>query len=170
MRTTVDHFTTAEEVALDQARGLARTIADTLTAMYPSAAYLVLERDEDDADVLWLHSIRDVTGGILCDFEPASAALPGLTDADLRQAWGELDPQLPGDLLDLVRRMGDVGGCFDFLPDSAERDDDPGDSGPSLLCLLLSDQAEPGLWDWGGEAILRPCSAPRPPTTAPGRD
>ncbi|MFE7792645.1 hypothetical protein [Streptomyces sp. NPDC057460] len=29
MRTTVDHFTAAEEVALDQARGLARTIADT---------------------------------------------------------------------------------------------------------------------------------------------
>ncbi|MER5466628.1 hypothetical protein ABT010_39600 [Streptomyces sp. NPDC002668] len=60
MRSTVDHFTTAEAVALDQARGLARTIADTLTVIYQSAAYLALERDEDDADVLWLHSIRDV--------------------------------------------------------------------------------------------------------------
>lgn len=49
MRTTVDHFTAAEEVALDQARGLARTIADTLATMYPSAAYLVMRHDEDDA-------------------------------------------------------------------------------------------------------------------------
>ncbi|NUK53368.1 hypothetical protein HRW14_24460 [Streptomyces lunaelactis] len=162
MRTTVDHFATAEAVALDQARGLARTIADTLTAMYPSAAYLVLERDEDDADVLWLHSIRDVTGHVLCDFEPPSA-LPELTDAELRLAWGELDPQRPTDLLHLVRRLEDAGGRFDFLPDSAAREDDPGDSGPSLLCLLLCDQAEPGLWDWGGDAILRPYSAPRPP-------
>lgn len=167
MRTTVDHFTTAEEAALDQARGLARTIADTLTAMYPSAAYLVLERDDDDSDVLWLHSIRDVSGGLLCDF--ASAALPGLADAELRQAWGELDPEQPWNLLHLIRRMEHVGGCFDFLPDSAERDDDPGDSGPSLLCMLLSDQAEPGLWNWGGEKILRPYSAPRPTASAPGR-
>ncbi|UYQ60656.1 hypothetical protein [Streptomyces peucetius] len=126
----------AEEVALDQARGLARTIADTLPAMYPSAAYLVMERDEDDRDVLWLHSIRDITGHILCDFEPGSSALPDLTDTELRQAWGELDPHRPSDLLHLVRRPEDVGGCFDFLPDSAEREDDPGDSGPSLLCLL----------------------------------
>jgi len=95
MRTAVDHFTTAEKVALDQARGLARTIADTLTAMYPSAAYLVLERDEDDPDVLWLHSIRDITGGIV-RLRTRLGRLPGLTDADLRQAWGELDPQLPG--------------------------------------------------------------------------
>ena len=51
MRTTVDHFTDAEEVALDQERGLARTIADTLAAMYPSPAYLVMHHDEDD--VLW---------------------------------------------------------------------------------------------------------------------
>ncbi|WP_438296124.1 hypothetical protein [Streptomyces sp. HUAS TT7] len=58
MRTTVDHFTTAREAALATARGLARTIADTLTAMYPGAAYLVLSRDEDD-DVLWLQNIRD---------------------------------------------------------------------------------------------------------------
>ncbi|MFB6781767.1 hypothetical protein ACFCX0_31290 [Streptomyces sp. NPDC056352] len=53
MRTTVDHFRAAEEVSLGQARGLARTTADTLAAMYPSAAYLVMHHDEDD--VLWLH-------------------------------------------------------------------------------------------------------------------
>ncbi len=57
---------------------------------------------------------------------PPRPLCPGSPDADLRQAWGELDPQLPGDPLDLVRRMGDVGGCFDFLPDSAEREDSPG--------------------------------------------
>ncbi|WP_406435678.1 hypothetical protein [Streptomyces sp. NBC_01589] len=45
MRTTVDHFTAAEEVALGQARA-ARTIADTFAAMYPSAAYLVPRRPE----------------------------------------------------------------------------------------------------------------------------
>jgi hypothetical protein len=166
MRTTVDHFTTAEKVALDQARGLARTIADTLTAMYPSAAYLVLERDEDEPDLLFFDSIRDVTGRILCDFEPPSL-LPELTDRELREAWGELDPRTPRNLLNVIRRLSDVGGCFDFLPDSADHEDDPGDL--DLLCLLLSDQAEPGLWDWGGEAILRPYSAPRPPTGAPGR-
>lgn len=49
MRTTVDHFTAAEEVGLDQARGLARTIADTLAA-YPSPACLVMHHDDD---VLW---------------------------------------------------------------------------------------------------------------------
>ncbi|GAA2467011.1 hypothetical protein ACFPFX_11490 [Streptomyces mauvecolor] len=50
MRTTVGHFTTA--------RGLPRTIADILTAVYPGAACLVLSRDEDDG-VQWRQSIRD---------------------------------------------------------------------------------------------------------------
>jgi hypothetical protein len=58
MRTTVDHFTIVREAALATARGLARTIADTLTAMYPGAAYLVPSRGEDN-DVLRLQSIRD---------------------------------------------------------------------------------------------------------------
>ncbi|WP_326815718.1 hypothetical protein [Streptomyces sp. NBC_01763] len=49
MRTTVDHFTAAEEVALDQARGPARAIADTLAAMDPNPAYVVRLHDEDDA-------------------------------------------------------------------------------------------------------------------------
>ncbi|KOU53149.1 hypothetical protein [Streptomyces sp. WM6378] len=56
MPTTVDHFTTAREAALATARGLARTIADTLTALYPGANYLVLSWDEDD-DVV-VQSIR----------------------------------------------------------------------------------------------------------------
>lgn len=48
MRTTADHFTTAREAALATVRGLARTIADTFTALYPGATYLVLPWDEDD--------------------------------------------------------------------------------------------------------------------------
>lgn len=49
MRTTVDHFTTPPaKLPWQPARGLARTIADTLTALYPGANYLVLSWDEDD--------------------------------------------------------------------------------------------------------------------------
>ncbi|MFI6689026.1 hypothetical protein [Streptomyces sp. NPDC050485] len=160
MRTTVDHFTTAREAALATARGLARTIADTLTAMYPGAAYLVLRWDQDD-DVLWLQSIRNTTGVILCDFD-TPAELPELTDTDLRQAWGDLDPRQPVNLLALIRLMEDTGGRLDFLPETAEHEDDPHE-GPSLVCILLSEKAEPGLWDWGGTAVLRPYSAPEPP-------
>ncbi|MEU9064973.1 hypothetical protein AB0D13_40635 [Streptomyces sp. NPDC048430] len=155
MRITVDDFTAAEQAARDQARGLARTIADTLTAMYPDAAYLVMHHDEDE--VLWLHGIRDTV--VVCDFEEAALAAP-VADSELRRAWGDLDPQQPRHLLHLVRRLEDVGGCFDILPDTAYHDSDNGEDG--LLCLLLSEQAVPELWDWGGDELLRPYSAPRP--------
>ncbi|MGC5009037.1 hypothetical protein [Streptomyces sp. DT203] len=93
---------------------------------------------------------------------PGNAECPGFAEAWNRTALGvgELDPHRPMRLLHLVRRMEGVGGCFDILPESAYNEDDAGDDG--LLCLLLCDQAEPGMWDWGGDAILRPYSAPRP--------
>ncbi|WP_326791826.1 hypothetical protein OHA79_04590 [Streptomyces sp. NBC_00841] len=55
--------------------------------------------------------------------------------------------------------------CFDSLPDSAGQEDDSGDA--DLLCLLLGDQAEPGLRDWGCEALLRLYSAPDCPPAPP---
>ncbi|MEU5109609.1 hypothetical protein AB0H07_46500 [Streptomyces sp. NPDC021354] len=89
--------------------------------------------------------------------------LPALADTKLREAWGTLGPHQPTHLLSIVRRLESIGGYFDFLPESAAREDDPSDLEPDLVCLLLSDQAEPGLWDWGGAALLRPHSVPRPP-------
>lgn len=93
----------------------------------------------------------------MCDFE-APLGLATLADTELRQAWRELDPQRPMHLLRLVHRMEGVGGCFDILPEPAYNEGDAGDDG--LLCLLLCEQAEPELWDWGGDAILWPYSAP----------
>ncbi|GAA3372307.1 hypothetical protein GCM10017744_103300 [Streptomyces antimycoticus] len=163
MHITVDDFAAAQAATLHQAQGLARTIADTLTAMYPTAAYLALERDGDDRDRLWLHSIRDITGRILWD-TASSSPLPALADAELRQAWGRMDPCVPSNLGGLINSLAAVGALFDFLPDAAAHEDDPKDPDPDLLCLTLSDQAEPGLWWWDGDALLRPYSAPRPAT------
>lgn len=142
---------------------VARLVADTLRRQFPAAAYLVARRSEDD-DVLHLHSVRDARGAILWDFDTGDR-LPASTppDSPLRTAWTPRDPGNPEHLAALVQEL-DAAGChLDFMPehlDRAAQGRSERDTPRSELCLLLSTEAEPGIWD--DTATLRPYCAPRP--------
>ncbi|MEU5958273.1 hypothetical protein [Streptomyces sp. NPDC047525] len=157
---TLDDWEQAKAAVHAAGDRMARMIADTLRAMFPTAAYLVLYRGEYD-DELHPHSIRDEHGGILWDFpgfpgfEPFPLTIP---DGPLRAAWGDKDPQTPGHLAGLVLSLDAFGCGFDTVPnDLPFHGDDPDQCEP---CLLLSDRARPGVWDFG--RVMRPYSAARP--------
>ncbi|MFF4276198.1 hypothetical protein [Streptomyces sp. NPDC001536] len=143
---------------------LARTLADTLRALYPSAAYLVMERDEHNDD-LSPHSIRDDQGKILYRFSyewprdgypPYENRLPD-TFRLMRAVWDPYDPENPAHVAELIDQLQRFGCLFDHMPHDLPAPDNPNRREP---CLLLSETARPERWEAGG--VLRPYSAPRP--------
>ncbi|QDN54056.1 hypothetical protein [Streptomyces sp. S1D4-20] len=154
------------------AQDVARLVADTLRVQFPQAAYFVLkiDYDRDLATDLFPDSIRDAEGQILTDFESARLPLLPATDP-LRALWGSHDPADIFQVRHVLRTLRLSGGDFDDFPEDL-RNDDRDDEG-YIPCLLLSPQARPERWeakdDDHRERLLRPYSAPRPPsgTTRP---
>ncbi|MEE1741226.1 hypothetical protein PUR49_32670 [Streptomyces sp. BE147] len=155
------------------AQEVARLVADTLLVHFPQAAYFVLDidYDRDLATDLFPNSIRDPQGQILTDF--ASHRLPPLPAGDpLRARWGSYDPTDIFQVRHVLRTLRLSGGEFDDFPEElrhVDRDDEG-----YIPCLLLSPQARPERWarwdaeDDDRERLLRPYSAPRPPSGTAG--
>ncbi|MFE0063309.1 hypothetical protein [Streptomyces sp. NPDC059003] len=150
--TSVRAFTAAEAHLHRQARGITATVAATLNAQFPTAAFLVIARHEVEyQDVLVLHSLRNLDGTLVYTFpaddaELRAARLPVLRDRVLRRAWGELDPQQPAHLRNLVHRI-DIADDFlhlhtfdrPLLPDLPRRAAHPNDPhADPLICLPLT--------------------------------
>ncbi|MEV6048707.1 hypothetical protein [Streptomyces xanthochromogenes] len=140
--TTITEWQEAAAAQRAAARGVARLIADTLRRQFPGAAYLVLylAPEHDRATRLFPHSIRDVTGATLHDFEdhlmpPVGHGTP------LRAAWGELSPRDPFDLRLILRCLDTAGAVFDNYPEDLRTDDDPAET--AMPCLLLHATARP---------------------------
>ncbi|GJF30310.1 hypothetical protein KNE206_30100 [Kitasatospora sp. NE20-6] len=155
----------------DMARLVARTIADTLSAQLPGAAYLTLmiQEDTERDEHLFPESVRDTAGDVLFDFEGHMPPL-GPEHAELRAQWGNLAPDDPFALRTMLRYLYINGAVFDRLPEDL---DDSGDD-DEVPCLLLSAEARPHEWEHEGEDTwdvearrLRPYSAAKPKTAAP---
>lgn len=112
--TVIAHFERAESALRDHAEQIQRLIADTLAAMFPGAAYLVLLGDEVDGSI-HLHSIVDAGGAVLHDFDD-DRPLPAL-DPLLRTQWGRHDPSDPDQIEFLLRAARDAGAYLGQLPD-----------------------------------------------------
>ncbi|MFF3786395.1 hypothetical protein [Streptomyces sp. NPDC001933] len=142
-------------------RSMARLIADTLTTQYPTAAYLVLEED-DDSDILGLHSILDADGRLLYALGDDHACFPNLPPhSPLAQAWAPLNPADPWTLFKAIQWLHQTGFLFDQVPEDDLDDDAPAE----MTCLLLSTAARPAWWDRTDDVndrVLRPYSAPNP--------
>ncbi|MET8291498.1 hypothetical protein ABZV80_40950 [Streptomyces sp. NPDC005132] len=149
----------------DAAGALARLIADTLTAQFDVAAYLILE-DDEHGDALWLHSVLDASGRTLFTFSDGTMLPAVADDSPLRAAWGQLNPGDPASLEQAVHGLRQARAIFDHVPDDLLCDAITDDHS----CLLLSTSAHPGCWDFGWDfdgddarRLVRPYSAPRPP-------
>ncbi|MEY9839369.1 hypothetical protein [Streptacidiphilus sp. EB103A] len=129
----------AAAIARDTARTVARLIADTLTAMLPTAAYLVL--DENHYEIA-LHSVLDASGATLRTFTTRpEAPLPPLDPASaLRSAWQGEDPGDPQTIASVLLYLLNDGMVLDIVPDDLPDRDAPLD----YPCLLLSPDARPG--------------------------
>ncbi|MFC4512156.1 hypothetical protein [Streptomyces ehimensis] len=115
-RVSVADAQRVEAQAAATVRGLALMVADTLRAMYDDAVYLVFYWDDSHDDRPVLIGIRDVEGKTVCDLTGDRIPV-ALNDDALRAAWGDLDPQSPEDLQQLVALMDSLGGEFDDLPE-----------------------------------------------------
>ncbi|WP_415940241.1 hypothetical protein [Streptomyces sp. 039-1] len=145
---------------------LARLIADTLTAQYDEAAYLVLNED-DSAEFMGLVSVLDAEGACLFKFGDDTATLPPLpSGSPLTAAWDSRDPAEPWTVCTAIQGLYQTGAIFDRLPlhrmplasDSSTADE-------AHYCLLLSTAAHPDFWDFDEAAttrLVRPYNAPRP--------
>ena len=142
---------------------VARTVADTLAAQIPGAAYLTLTIQEEDTPrdrELFPATVRDAAGQILFAFEDELPAL-GSEHVELRAQWGDLDPDDAFALRTLLRWLYIAGAVFDHFPTDLLGEDD--DAEEDMLCLPLSQQARPerahveGEDHWGVETRrLRP--------------
>ncbi len=112
--TVVAHFERAESALRDHAEQVRNLIADSLAAMFPGAAYLVLLGDEVD-DSIHLHSVVDTDGAVLHDFDD-DQPLPAL-DPLLRTQWGRYDPSDPDQVEYLLRTARDAGAYLGQLPE-----------------------------------------------------
>ncbi|MFE0063237.1 hypothetical protein [Streptomyces sp. NPDC059003] len=163
MVTSVQAFAAAEAHLQRQARGITAMVAATLHAQFPTAAFLVLDLfEEQDPDLceeeaadeaLYLDSIRALDGTLVYAFpfpdddaQLRAATLPVLPNAVLRRAWGELDPQEPAHLLNLIHRINTTDVLYaasrPLLPDlpaQAAHPHDPQEQ--NLLCLPLTPAA-----------------------------
>ncbi|RZU28242.1 hypothetical protein EV284_6408 [Streptomyces sp. BK022] len=131
-KATVSAFDDALAKLATAARALIPMIAETLHAQFPTGAYLVLTRSKDPGhadDVLFLNSVRDASGGIVCWLDPSGGALDPLpaVPPEIAARWGDSDPRSQRDLLDLLQAVDAVDRYtfFDWLPDEARR---PGES------------------------------------------
>lgn len=140
--TAAEAWQQAEAELVTSAQRLARLIADTLTAMLPEAAYLVLTCD--DGDELELHSLLSAQGFLLWDFIHHDDPLPALPpDSPLGAQWPD-DPRRATTLLPLLAALRRRGMTFDHLPEQLAVGDVP----RFAHCLLLSPTARPARWAW----------------------
>ncbi|MFJ5927969.1 hypothetical protein ACIQF6_35780 [Kitasatospora sp. NPDC092948] len=158
----------ATQTQRELARDVARLIADTLSAMFPGAAYLTMMIDED-ADRDWelgLDTVRDGSGAPLLVFDDDSD-LPelGPEHEELGRRWGSLNHRSPLDLLGVLRDLYNAGAVFDRLPLDLDLDDYFGDD-DEVVCMLLSPEGRPYEWElpdpdnWNvGSRRLRPYRA-----------
>ncbi|MCT9093452.1 hypothetical protein N4G70_31970 [Streptomyces sp. ASQP_92] len=160
--TTIEEWEEAAATQRAAARGVARLIADTLRRQFAGAAYLVLylAPEHDRATRLFPHSVRDVGGTILHDFEDHLMPPVGHGTA-ISAAWGDLSPRDPFDLRRILRCLDTTGAVFDNYPEDLRTDDDPAET--TMPCLLLHATARPAPFHDENDAdasgrLLRPHS------------
>ncbi|MER5638252.1 hypothetical protein ABT095_14985 [Kitasatospora sp. NPDC002227] len=138
-RVPVERFETLCRQFCAAAAGAARTVAATLAAQFPGAAYLVVERNHDVDEAPRPHSVLGPEGRVLHRFD--ESRLPTVP-ADLAALWAPADPVQEEVLTDLLVLLASFGFDFDDLPEDLPELADE-DFPLRVECLLLSEKGRP---------------------------
>lgn len=139
LRVPVARFETLCGEFCAAAAGAARTVAATLSAQFPGAAYLVVERSDDVDEAPLLHSVLGASGLALHRFD--GSRLPSVP-VGLAELWSPADPSREEVLAELLVLLASFGFGFDELPEDLPELPDES-SQLRVECLLLSGEGRP---------------------------